>query len=102
MLEHLVAGEPRHHDVQQHEVERLLRHAIERLMPVLGDHHGMPVAPQPARQQVAIQLVVVDDEDRVAGGLVAERAAPVAHRACASPVLLAGTPVAGMPSSCRR
>jgi hypothetical protein len=61
--EHLEPVELRHPDVEQHEVEGLLAHALERLLAVhrLGD--GVAGAPQLMRDQVPRRGVVVDDED---------------------------------------
>ena len=80
-LEHLVAGELGHHDVEQHEVERLLRQSLERLASVLGDVHGVPIAPQTPRQEIAIHLVVVDDEDRARRHVCGRDLVRDAHRA---------------------
>ena len=54
---------------------------VERLAPVLGDEHGVPIAPQPPRQQIAIQLVVVDDEDRARRHVRGRDLVRDAHRA---------------------
>ena len=99
-LEDLVARELGHHDVEQHEVERLLRQAVERLASVLGDEHGVAIAAQAPRQQIAVHLVVVDDEDRAHRHACNRDLVRDAHRACAvSPAAVAG---AGSASSCRR
>jgi hypothetical protein len=62
-LEDLIAVELRHHDVEQHHVERRCRQALECLASVHGRRHRVPLALEPPHEQVAVGLVVVDDQD---------------------------------------
>ena len=64
-LEHLDAVEAGHHDVQQHQVDRLAGDDLERPLAALGDLHLKALALEAPRQHVAVHLVVVDDEEGV-------------------------------------
>ena len=57
-------AQARHQDVEQHEVERPLPHQLDRPAPVLRDRDREPLPLQPAREHVAVRLVIVHDEQR--------------------------------------
>ena len=63
---HLIAVETRHHDVEQHEVGRVLLDAAKRGGAVEGDAQ-LVLAPQRLDQDVDIGLDVVDDENAAVG-----------------------------------
>jgi hypothetical protein len=63
-LEDLVAVHLGHHDVQQDQVEGPGPDPVQRLDPALGGVHRVAEPLQPPRQQVAVRLVVVDDQQR--------------------------------------
>ena len=63
-LEDLQAAETGHHDVEQDQVERPIRDQGECAGAVGADGDAVPLALEPAREHVAVQLVVVDDEQR--------------------------------------
>jgi len=56
-----------HHDVEQHEVEGVRFERLEGLEAALGGADRVPFAEEVARQDVAVELVVIDDEDRPRG-----------------------------------
>ena len=62
----LDAVELRHHDIEQDEVGPLLARHRQRLFAVAGVQHLIAARLQPRRQDVAIGLVIVGDQD--AGG----------------------------------
>ena len=62
------AVELRHHDVEQNEVRPMLARDRQRLLAVARMQHLIAVRLQPRRQNIAIGLVVVGDQD--AGGVV--------------------------------
>ena len=69
MLQHLVAVHVRHHDVEQNQVELLRAQQLQRLPAVVGRREvRIALALQPARERVAIVLVVVDHEERSLAG----------------------------------
>ncbi len=68
-LQHVDAREAGHHDVEQHEVERLPGEAGEGPLPALRHLDREAPAPQPAREHVAVELVVVHDEEPDARGV---------------------------------
>ena len=53
----------RHHDVEQDEVRKLLLRGRERLLAVGGLRQLVAMHVEPRDQDVAVGLVVVDDED---------------------------------------
>ena len=57
-LQHRVAVHLRHHHVQQHQVERRLGHALQRLHAVLRLRDGVPKLRDVLRQHVAVDAVV--------------------------------------------
>src|SRR5690606_12746834 len=63
-LEHLEAVQLRHHDVEEHEIERPRGDALKRLASV-GRllEVAVTLAPQPAAERVAVVGIVVDDQD---------------------------------------
>jgi hypothetical protein len=61
-LEHFEAVHFRHLHVEQHEVEALAVQHLQRDSPVLGGSHRMSLQLEVPREQQAIDLVVVDDE----------------------------------------
>ena len=66
LLEHLVAVQLRHHDVQQDEIEPLGAEAVQRLPSVYGGGNvGVALPLEPAGERVAVVFVVVDDEECV-------------------------------------
>src|SRR6516162_7745525 len=67
LLEHTIAVELRHHDVEEDEIDRSLTHLFERLAPILGGHDVFVTAGfEPHRQRKAVIVVVVDDQnDRI-------------------------------------
>ena len=72
-LEHLVAVHLRHHDVEQHEVERLRAassSSASRPLVAVVDVR-VALALQALRERVAVVLVVVDDEQRGIGDAIA-------------------------------
>ena len=71
----------RHHDVQQHEVERLGGDQVQRAAPVLGVHDGISLTLEPPPQHVAILLQVVHHEN--AAGPARQRRRRIAARAVA-------------------
>ena len=63
-LEHGDAVELWHDDVEQDDVRRLLAAALQRLAAVRGRLDPMPLLLEQADEQLAIEGIVVDDEDR--------------------------------------
>ena len=68
-FQHLKAVHHRHHDVEQHEVEGLRGDAVERDLAVRRLLDGVPLALQPAAEDVAVGGVVVHDQHARAGRL---------------------------------
>ncbi len=67
-LEHLVAVQHGHHDVEQHEIEWTLVKQRQRFFAVFGDRQvRVAVTLQPARQRVPVVLVVIDNQQRRCG-----------------------------------
>ena len=111
VLEHLVPVHLGHHDVEQHQVEFLRPQQFQRLPAVIGRREiRVALALQPARERVAIVLVVVDDEQRglgrahwtaptLAAGAAAEGAAFTPWDGPAA--LMTVGPPAPAPGSCR-
>ena len=65
LLQHLVAVDLRHHDVQQNEVERARSQQLQRLATVpRGADVRVPLTAEALGQGVEVVLVVVDDEQR--------------------------------------
>ena len=64
-LQDLEAADARQADVEQHQVDVLLLHHLERGFAGRGPQHAV-VAPQDRRQRLAHSLVVVDDEHGLA------------------------------------
>ncbi len=63
-LQHLDAVHARHHDVEEHQIERRCAHMIQRLDPVDGLRDCLNAKTlQTSRKDVAIVSIVVDDED---------------------------------------
>jgi hypothetical protein len=62
--QHLQAVDLRHHDIQQHQIERLAGEPIEGLQPVLRPSHEIAQASEVARERIAVRLAVVDDQQR--------------------------------------
>ena len=62
-LEHVEAGHPRHHDVEQHEVDRAAPQELEGLRPAGRGEDAEPGALQPPRHEVAVGRQVVHHED---------------------------------------
>ena len=60
--EHLDPTHPRHHDVEKNEVEILRFDQRQRIPPVLGGLHAIPLADQTLGQHVPVGFVVIDDE----------------------------------------
>ena len=54
----------RHHHVENHGVEAPFRERLERLGPRRCGRDGVARGDEPAGEEVAVRLVVVDDEDR--------------------------------------
>ncbi len=65
-LKDLVAADPRHQQIEQDEIERLLVDELERLFAARGRHDFMPLAHQAPGQEIAVGLVIVDDENPAA------------------------------------
>ena len=63
LLQNLDAVHVGHQQVEQNEVERLRLDRCEGGRTGLGDDDGVAVLEQPAAEQVAVAVVVVDDED---------------------------------------
>ncbi len=63
LLEHLDTVEPRHHDVEQDQIEVLGLDHLERLVAVAGHRHLVALAPKAPGQNVAVHLLIVDDEN---------------------------------------
>jgi hypothetical protein len=62
-LEHFEPGDPGHHDVEYDEVDPLRGERGEGGEPTVGGHDLEAVLGQPAREQIAILLDVIDDEE---------------------------------------
>ena len=73
-FEHFEAVHHRHHDVEQHDVERLGGDAVERHLSVGRLLDGIPLALQAAAQDVSVRRVVVHHQDARAGRFRARRA----------------------------
>ena len=63
-LQNLEPVEPRHHHVEQDDVERPLADQPERVRPVATGHRVVARPLEPSREQVAIVRVVIHDQDR--------------------------------------
>ena len=63
---HLITIEVRHHDVEQHEVRRILLDAAKGGIPIEGDTE-LVLVPQRLDQDVDVGLDVVDDENAAVG-----------------------------------
>ena len=61
-LEHLVAVEPRHHHVEEDQIERLGAELAQRLASVGGLFHAQPLPEQALREQLAVHRHVVDHQ----------------------------------------
>ena len=64
---HLESVEVGHHHVEQHQVGLLLRDQLERLATVLGRGHGEPVVLERSGEHRSEVVLVVDDEQVLAG-----------------------------------
>ncbi|MDG3005879.1 hypothetical protein PZE19_19000 [Paludisphaera sp. Pla2] len=73
----LQAVQVRHHDVQEDQIEGTSRDQVERPSAVLGRRHVVALPLEPPREHVAVQLVVVDDQER-AGDVQDHRPRPAA------------------------
>lgn len=63
-LQHFVAIHMRHHNVEQHDIERPRRDHFQSLATIFGALNTMPLALQAARQQIAIGFVVIDNQQQ--------------------------------------
>ena len=66
-LADLQAVEPRQHDVEHDEVDRLLRELAQRLLAVGRLDDRVPVSLQREREHLADRVLVVDEQDRGRG-----------------------------------
>ena len=62
MPQNLIAVQLGHHDVEEQQVESLRPDHLQGLAPVLGGGRRIALAPESAGEHVAVDLVVVDDE----------------------------------------
>jgi hypothetical protein len=62
------AVEPRHHDVDDGAIEGQRARQLEPLFPRRGEAHRVPLAAQQRLEDLAHDLLVVDDEDRAVRG----------------------------------
>ena len=67
--EHVEPVHPRHHQIEQHEVEALGGGQRERRSAVFGEADPVSFAYQPARQEIAVRRDIVDDEDMARDGV---------------------------------
>ena len=67
MRQHLLAGKPRQHQIQEHQIRPLVFQQIERFRARVGAQHSVAVFLQKLRKHVADVNVVVDDGDRSHG-----------------------------------
>jgi hypothetical protein len=73
--EDLHAVDPRHHDVEQDDVEGLPGNAFEGSLTILDGDDLVPASGEPAREHVAVHLVVVHDEQTTRGHVACRRVA---------------------------
>lgn len=62
-LEHVEAVEPRHGQIEQHDVAGLAREQLEGRGAALGEQHAVALPREAPREHVAVRLLVVDHED---------------------------------------
>ena len=74
-LEHLEAVHLRHHDVEEHEIDRARREDLERRASVDGGLDLVAQRLEPPGEEVAVGLDVVDDQEAAGSALHAGRGA---------------------------
>ena len=67
MRQHFLAGKPRQHQIQEHQIRTFVFEQIERFCARVGAQHSVAVFLQKFCKHVADVNVVVDDGDRSHG-----------------------------------